>query len=62
MKRTRLPPPRSITSPSASMRGGRSAKSFSDTITPVCPCAGVASGATASHSFMAPHSSASKWP
>ena len=29
---------------------------------PVWPCAGVACGATASHSFIAPHSSASKWP
>ena len=29
---------------------------------PVWPCAAFACGATASHSFIAPHSSASKWP
>ena len=29
---------------------------------PVAPWAGVALGAAASHSFIAPHSSASKWP
>ncbi len=40
-------------------RGGRSAMSFSETITPVWQCATWASGATASQSFIAPHSSAS---
>ena len=37
----------------------RSAMSFRDTRQPVIPCATCASGAMASHSFMAPHSSAS---
>jgi hypothetical protein len=37
----------------------REAMSFSDTIQPVCPCITSAWGATASHSFIAPHSSAS---
>jgi hypothetical protein len=49
----------SITSPFASTRGVRSAMSFSDTEHPVIPCATCAFGATANHSFMAPHSSAS---
>ena len=31
-------------------------------MTPMAPCATRASGATSSHSFMDPHSSASKWP
>ena len=55
-KRTRLPAPTSIVSPSFSARGERSAKSASETRQSVCPCAGVALGAAASHSFIAPHS------
>ena len=51
--------PSSITSPSGSTRGARSAMSLSDTRQPVWPCATSALGATASHSFIAPHSSAS---
>ena len=40
----------------------RSAMSLSETMQPVMPCATCACGAAASHSFMEPHSSASKWP
>ena len=36
--------------------------SFSETRAQVCPCATSACGAIASHSFIAPHSSASKCP
>ena len=59
--RTRLPP-RSITSPSASARGGRSHRSLSDTSQPSAPWATWLSGAAASHMFIAPHSSDSTWP
>ena len=42
------------------MRAGRSAKSPSITIEPTGPLTACARGATASHSFSAPHSSGSK--
>ena len=59
--RTRFPP-RSITSPSSSARGGRSQRSFSETSHPRAPNATWLSGAAASHMFIDPHSSASTWP
>ena len=52
--------PRTICSPSASARGGRSATSPTETIAATWLQSGAACGATASHSLRAPHSSASK--
>ena len=50
--------PRRRPAPAAAGRRGRS----SETSTPMMPCATSARGATASHWFIAPHSSASTWP
>src|SRR5262249_27084053 len=52
----------SITSSLDSMRGGRSAISLIETRQPTIPCVSSAPGAAASHSFIDPHSSASKCP
>ena len=51
--------PSESSSPSASARGGRSARSFTDTIAPTVLQTGSAVGATASQSFSELHSSAS---
>ena len=45
----------------ASARGGRGAWSFSQMAQPMAPWVTVGSGAAASHSPRAPHSSASMW-
>ena len=52
----------SITSPSESTRGGRSAISLSERREPNMPWVSSARGAAASHSFIDPHSSASRCP
>ncbi len=53
--------PRSRTSSSVIIRGGRSARSFSETMTTVGPCTTIDDGAAARNWFIAPHSSASTW-
>ena len=53
--------PVSMTSSLARPRGGRSAKSSMLTAAPTWLQIACACGATASHSFRAPHSSTSKW-
>jgi hypothetical protein len=61
MYRRRMPP-MSITWPLDSTRGGRSAMPPTETRQPAIPCVSSAAGAAASHSFIDPHSSASKCP
>src|SRR5579875_2440823 len=54
--------PSSSDAQSASECGWRSARSLSETFTPSVPWTTVALGVRANQSFMAPHSSASRWP